>query len=151
MSNRIKKTMTAIHLADASVHLAVWLYSTAHSTTRAFWQVRAAANARQRLDALVETANGVLGEDFELQVQPWNVARRITAEAIFDNQLREFYAGEDREGAGLSDATVLDYWNYCNDALYDASHGKVPRGGCVTVDEFADLLAEIRPVVHLVS
>lgn len=130
---------------------AVWLYSNAHNTTRAFWRVQASVGTRKRLNALVGAANRVVGKGLEFQVQTWEAARHITANAIFDNQLRKFYSVEDRKGTGLSEATVLDYWNYTNDPLYNASLGKVPLGGCVTLDEFADLLAEVRPVLHLVS
>lgn len=104
---------------------AVWLHSNAHDTTRAFWKVQASAGSRKRLKALVGAANRVVGKGLEFQVQTWDAARRITAQAIFDNQLSEFYSVEDRKGTGLSDATVLDYWNYTNDPRLR----RVPREG----------------------
>lgn len=130
---------------STTIHFAVWLYDEAHCSTRAFWKVSCAPASRSRLEATIDATNARIGpQDCALNLQEWEGARKTTAEAIRDNDLHEFYPGA-RRGDDVSDATMIDYWNYLNDELHDASWGRVPRGGAVTLDEFIERLSVYRP------
>lgn len=130
---------------SAMIYFAVWLYDEAHGSTRAFWKVSCDAASQHRLEATIDAMNALIAtQDCDLNLQEWEEARKTTAEAIRDNDLHEFYPGA-RRGDDVSDATMIDYWNYLNDEIYHDSWGRVPHGGAVTLDEFIERLSVYRP------
>ena len=93
--------------------------------------------------ATIDAMNTLIAtQECDLNLQEWEEARKTTAEAIRDNDLHEFYPGA-RRGDDVSDATMIDYWNYLNDEIYHDSWGRVPHGGAVTLDEFTDQLTAV--------
>lgn len=131
------------------VTVAVWLYANSISTTCAFWKVAVPEPERVRFDALVEATNAAVARSehgFELHVMSWEEAVPHTAQEIADNDMHEFYPGA-RKGETPTDAVVIDYWNYVNTPSFEGVHGKVPRGGAVTLDEFSGRVRELLPHV----
>lgn len=127
------------------LHYAIWLYDEEHSTTRAFWKVSCAVEQCEHLAAMIQGTNACIAlQRCELHLQAWEEARKTTAREIRDNNLHEFYPGA-RRGDDVSDATMIDYWNYQNDDVANMAFGEVPRGGAVTLGELIERLAVYRP------
>lgn len=115
------------------IKLAIWLYDTTCSTTRAFWIVACSETEQSRLYAVLDgVGRRASGAGVEIHRQPIDEARKITRDAITDNRLEELYPGWQTP----SDAQLLDYWNYANDELV---------GSSVTLDEFCLAIEQFWP------